>query len=67
MKKATRKLSFQPTTVRNLTNDELRNTIGGSISVWNPSGGSIVMTPGTSVISRNPSGGLPSGGIPSGH
>jgi len=64
MKKPTKKLSLTTETIRNLQADELTRVVGGSVSVYNPSGGSA--SSGTSVISRNPSGGLPSGGIPSG-
>ncbi len=58
MKKITKKLSLSTTTIRDLQTSELAHVAGGSISVYNPSGGSIVMPPGTSVI-------LPSGGITS--
>jgi hypothetical protein len=66
MKKPTKKLSLTTETIRNLQSDELTRVVGGSVSVYNPSGGSIQISSGTSVISRNPSGGLPSGGLPSG-
>jgi len=66
MKKTpSKKLSLNIETIRNLTSNELTRVGGGShISiVTNP--GTTVMTigSGTSVISHNPSGGLPSGGI----
>jgi hypothetical protein len=67
MKKPTKKLSLTTQTIRNLQSGELARVVGGSLagntSVIHPN---TTLTPSTSVISRNPSGGLPSGGLPSG-
>jgi hypothetical protein len=65
MKKPTKKLSLTTETIRNLQSDELTRVVGGS--AVSASGTSVIhpstqLTPGTSVISRLPSGGLPSGG-----
>lgn len=66
MKKIAKKLSFKSETVRNLTSDEMRQAAGGSVSLSNgsnvmtigTSGTSVIsVSSGTSVISRNPSGG----------
>jgi hypothetical protein len=66
MKKPTNKLSLNRETIRPLQATQLEQINGGSHVSQS---GSIVMTIGggsTSVISRNPSGGVPSGGVPSG-
>jgi hypothetical protein len=63
MKKPTKKLTLTTTTIRDLQTTELADVVGGSVSVYNPSGGRIVMTPSTVIL---PSGGItsfnPSGG-----
>jgi hypothetical protein len=62
MKKTpSKKLSLHVETIRNLTSNELALVGGGShVSL---SGTSVIsVSSGTSVISRNPSGGAPSGG-----
>jgi hypothetical protein len=69
MKKPTKKLSLTTQTIRNLQSGELARVVGGSLV--GTSGTSTIhpnttLGQSTSVISRNPSGGLPSGGLPSG-
>ena len=72
MKKTTKKLSLNTETIRYLQADELAHVAGGSLAAntgviaatIGTSGTSVIsIGGGTSVISRNPSGGLPSGGI----
>ena len=57
MKKTSKKLSLTTTTIRDLTGNDLTQVVGGSISVYNPSGGITSLNPSGGITSLNPSGG----------